>query len=163
MHSKRWLLVAKNEQQKCIKCARFDVVAEGFHPSKSITADQPWDHLEIDLIGPLPTSKKGYNYILTIVDVCTAYTVLRPLENKNMECVARKLWEVFTDYGTPKILQSDNRAEFVNKIIDVFTILHEIEPRLSAAYNPRTNGLVERRNKDISKALKKFIEGTYGR
>ena len=79
-----------------------------------------------------------------------------------MECVTKKLWKVFTDYGTPKILQSDNGAEFVNKIIDAFTILHEIEPRLSAAYNPRTNGLVERRNKDISKALKKFIEGAYG-
>ena len=80
-----------------------------------------------------------------------------------MECVARKFWEVFTDYGTPKILQSDNGAEFVNKIIDAFTILHGIEARLSAAYNSRTNGLVKKRNKDISKALKKFIEGAYGR
>ena len=77
-----------------------------------------------------------------------------------------RIWSVlqesfgkFSDYGTPKILQSDNGAEFVNKIIDAFTILHGIEPRLSAVYNPRTNGLVERRNKDISKALKKFIEG----
>ena len=81
----------KSEQQKYVKCARFDVVAEGFHSSKSITADQPWDHLEIDLIGPLPTSKKGYNYILTIVDVCTAYTVLQPLENKNIECCKKAL------------------------------------------------------------------------
>ena len=111
----------------------------------------------------IATNKTGYNYILTVVDVCTAYIVLQSLENKNMECVARKLWEVFTDYETPKILQSDNGAEFVNKIIDAFTILHEIEPRLNVAYNPRTNGLVERRNKDISKALKKFIESAYGR
>ena len=66
-------------------------------------------------------------------------------------------------YGTPKILQSDNVVEFVNKIIDAFTVLHEIEPRLSVAYNPRTNGLVERRNKDISQALKKFIERAYDR
>ena len=136
----------KNEQQKCIKCVRFDVVAEGFHSSKSITVDQPWNHLEIDLIGPLPTSKKGYNYILAIVDACTAYTVLQSLENKNMECIARKLWEVFTDYGTLKILQSDNGSEFVNKVIDVFTILHGIEPRLSVAYNPRTNELVKMKN-----------------
>ena len=41
----------------------------------------------------------------------------------------------------------------------MFTILHGIEPRLIVAYNPRTNGLVEKRNKDISKALKKFVEG----
>ena len=57
----------------------------------------------------------------------------------------------------------DNGAEFVNKVIDAFTILHGIEPRLSAAYNPRTNRLIEGRNMDISKALKKFIEGAYGR
>ena len=31
----------KNEQQKCVKCARFYVVIESFHPFKSITVDQP--------------------------------------------------------------------------------------------------------------------------
>ena len=152
----------KKEQQACVKCIRFDVIAEGFHPSKSITADQPWDHLEIDLIGPLPISQNGCTYILSIVDVCTAYTALRALKSKEMEEVARKLWEVFTDFGTPKILQSDNGLEFVNKVMTAMTTLYGIEPRLSAAYNPRTNGLVERKNKDISKALKKFMEGNYG-
>ena len=152
----------KREQQSCVKCTRFDVVAEGFHPSKSIMADKPWDHLEIDLIGPLPTSENKCTYILTIVDVCTSYTVLRALKSKEAEVVARKLWEVFTDYGTPKILQSDNGLEFVNQVVNAMTTLYGIEPRLSAAYNPRTNGLVERRNKDISLALKKFMEGNYG-
>ena len=152
----------KKEQQACVKCTRFDVIAEGFHPSKSITADQPWDHLEIDLIGPLPISQKGCTYILSIVDVCTAYTALRALKSKEMEEVARKLWEVFTDFGTPKILQSDNGLEFVNKVMTAVTTLYGIELRLSTAYNPRTNGLVERKNKDISKALKKFMEGNYG-
>jgi len=152
----------KEEQQSCIKCARFDVMVEGFHPSKSIMADKPWDHLEIDLVGPLPISQNGCTYILTIVDVCSSYTVLRALKSKESEVVARKLWEVFTDYGTPKILQSDNGLEFVNQVVNAMTTLYGIEPRLSAAYNPRTNGLVERRNKDISLALKKFMEGAYG-
>ena len=152
----------KRKQQACVKCIRFDVVAEGFHPSKLVVADLPWDHLEIDLIGPLLTSQQGNTYILTIVDVCTAYTVLRPLYSKEMEVVARRLWEVFTDFGTPKILQSDNGLEFVNKVMKAMTTLHGIEPKLSATYNSRTNGLVERRNKDVSLALKKFMEGAYG-
>ena len=118
--------------------------------------------MEIDLIGPLPTSQNGNTYILTVVDVCTAFTVLRPLKSKEMEVVARCLWEMFTDFGTPKILQSDNGLEFVNKVMTALTTLYGIEPRLSAAYNPRTNGLVERRNKDVSLALKKFMEGAYG-
>ena len=152
----------KKEQQSCVKCARFDVVSEGFHPSKSIMADKPWDHLEIDLIGPLPMSEQGMVYILTIVDVCTAFTVIRALRTKEMEEVARRLWEVFTDFGTPKVLQSDNGTEFVNKVLNALTIIHGIEPRLSAAYNPRTNGLVERTNKEVSLALKKFVESGYG-
>jgi len=61
-------------------------------------ADRPWDHIEVDLIGPLPVSENGITYILTVVDVCTAYTVLRSLKSKEMEQVARKLWEIFTDY-----------------------------------------------------------------
>jgi len=59
-------------------------------------------------------------------------------------------------------LQSDNGFEFVNKVINAMTTLYGIEPRLSAAYNPRTNGLVERRNKDVESSLKKFMEGAYG-
>ena len=35
--------VIKEKQQKCIKCASFDAVVEGFHLSKFIAADQPWD------------------------------------------------------------------------------------------------------------------------
>ena len=125
-------------------------------------ADKPWDHLEIDLIGPLPMSERGMVYILTIVDVCTAFTVIHALKTKEMEEVARRLWEVFTDFGTPKVLQSDNGTEFVNKVLNALTIIHGIEPRLSAAYNPRTNGLVERTNKEVSLTLKKFVESGYG-
>ena len=71
------------------------------------------------------------------------------------------LWEVFCEYGTPRILQSDNGTEFVNQVIRTLTVLHGIDHRLSSAYHPSTNGLVERRNKEVSRALKKFSEGTY--
>jgi len=152
----------RQEIQGCIKCLRFDIQEEGFHPARSIIAETPWDHLEIDLIGPLPSSTKGNCYILTIVDICTSYVVLRTLPSKDMEVVARKLWEVFCEYGTPRILQSDNGSEFVNRVIAVMTELYGIEQRLTTAYNPRANGLVERKNKEVSRSLKKFIEGAFG-
>jgi len=150
------------ELNGCIKCLRFDVQEEGFHPARSIVAEIPWDHLEIDLVGPLPTSMKGNVYILTIVDVCTVYTVLRALPSKDMGIVVRKLWEVFCEYGTPRILQSDNGTEFVNRAVAALKDLYGIEHRLTTAYNPRANGLVERRNKEIGRSLKKFMEGAFG-
>lgn len=81
----------KQVVQKCMQCLQFDTHEEGYHPAKSITAEQPWDHIEIDLIGPLPSSQKGHTYILTVVDVCMGYVVLRALKTRDMEMIARKL------------------------------------------------------------------------
>src|SRR5665811_259377 len=44
----------QNVINNCTPCLRFNIVKKGFHPMKSIEASQPWDHLQMDLIGPLP-------------------------------------------------------------------------------------------------------------
>jgi len=147
--------------KNCQQCQRYNIEKEGFHPARSITAYSPWDHLQIDLIGPVPTSESGASYILTLVDVCTGYVVLRSLPNKEMETVARSLWKIFCEYGTPKILQSDNGSEFVNQAVQAMTHLYGVDHRLITAYHPNANGLVERKNKDVSQALKKYTEGSF--
>jgi hypothetical protein len=43
--------------------------------------------------------------------------MLRPLRHKSTEAVANVLLDIFTLFGAPAILQSDNGREFVNKII----------------------------------------------
>ena len=90
----------KKEVHSCIDCLRYDVKQEGFHLAKSVKADLPWDHVQIDLIGPFPISQEGYNYVLTCVDVLTGYTVLRALRGKAMEEVARIMWEIIAEYET---------------------------------------------------------------
>ena len=52
--------------QGCLECLRYDIRREGFHPARSVDSDQVWDHVEIDLIGPLPISRDGYNHILAV-------------------------------------------------------------------------------------------------
>jgi transposase InsO family protein len=127
-----------------------------------VTAEHPWDHIEIDMIGSLPVSEKGNAYILTVVDVCTGYVVLRATKTKDMGTIAQKLWKMMSEYGTPKIIQSDNRSEFTNQMIGALAELYGIEQQLITAYNPRANRLVEQANKEISRTLKKFVEGSYG-
>jgi len=147
--------------RQCQPCLRYNVEREGYHPAKSITAKQTWDHIQIDLIGPLPMSESGCVYIMTIVDVCTGYTVIRSLKNKEMETISKCLWTVFCEYGTPQILQSDNGTEFVNQVMKTLSVIYGIDHRLSTAYHPSANGLVERVNKEVGRALKKYTEGTY--
>lgn len=54
------------------------------------------------------------------------------------------------EYGTPKIIQSDNGMEFANQLISELMNLHGIEQQLITAYNLQANGLVERTNQEES-------------
>ena len=137
-------------------------MTEGYHPAQSISATQPWDHVEIDLVGPVPTSSEGHTYIFSAADVMSAYVVLKALHNKTMECVARALWEIISEYGTMKILQSDNGTEFVNQVMHELTNMYGIDHRLITPYLPRANGLVERKNKEIVRSLRKQMKGAAG-
>lgn len=143
----------------CIDCLRYDIFREGFHPLQSIEAAEPWDHIQIDLIGPLPESEEGFTHILTTTDVMSGYTLLQGLKTKEMEEVAQAMWMEFTDYGIPKICQSDNGPEFVNQIMQQLSSLYGIDHRFITAYNPRADGLVERKNKEVSRLLKKCMKG----
>lgn len=149
----------KKRVSSCIDCLRFDIVQAGYHPLQSIEAKYPWDHIEIDLIGPLPISEEGYCFVLTITDVMSGYTVLRALTSKTMEEMVKVLWSVFCEYGTPKILQSDNGTEFINQLIDQLVSVYGIDHRVISPYHPRANGLVERKNKEVTRGLKKYLVG----
>ena len=48
----------KKHVQACLNCLRYNITQEGFHPLQSVEADQPWDHIEIDLIGPYQYQQK---------------------------------------------------------------------------------------------------------
>src|SRR5258708_1263434 len=97
----------------CVDCLRFNFRNPGFHPSRSVSATGVWDHVELDLIGPLNdssaddggTSVFAYNWILVLVDVLTGFVVLRPLSSKNMKDVALATWHVICEYGPMRVLQ----------------------------------------------------------
>jgi len=148
---------------KCTECQKFDVFRHGYHPMKSIEADEPWDHIQIDLIGPLPMSTNEFRWILTIIDVMTGYTILRALKNKTETETATHLWNLICDFGVPKIIQSDQGAEFVNNVIHQLTSLYGIDHRIISSYHPRADGLVERRNKEIGRILKKQMHAATNR
>ena len=61
-----------------------------------------------------------------------------------------------------KILQSDNGSEFVNAILSELTESYGIDHRLITPYHPQANGLVERRNKEVARSIKKSMEGSVG-
>jgi hypothetical protein len=78
----------------------------------------PWQMISVDLIGPLPTSTKGYSYLLVIVDWFTKYVVLFPLRkatsSKVTECIENG---IFLVYGVPQFIFGRQRQAVCRKRI----------------------------------------------
>ena len=144
----------------CDACARYVVTKQGYHPASFITANAPWDHIQIDTSVHLPKSPDGYTALLVIIDVFTGFIQLRPLITTDAATVARKLWKLFAVFGVPKVLQSDNGPEFSNDVVRTLAKLTGIDQRFISPYNPRADGKVERSIGTIMGIIKKLLHGT---
>lgn len=87
-------------------------------------------------------------------DHFTKFIQLRPLKSKCAVEVAAALIDIFSIFGVPQILQSDNGREFRNQIV---TALKTMWPDLNLVHgrarHPQSQGSVERANADIKKML----------
>ena len=93
-----------------------------------------------------------YHFICHVVDHFTKFHILFPLEHKLANEVARSLIErVFSMFGLPTILHSDNGTEFVNCVIQATVLLWPGRCHIING-NPghsQSQGLVEQGNRTI--------------
>ena len=64
---------------------------------------------------------------------------------------------VYCRYGCAKIVISDQGRELVNQVNRHLFTLTKTEHRISSAYHPQTNGLVERFNQTLQRSLIKVV------
>jgi transposase InsO family protein len=157
-----WPSLRRECQQRvahCRSCIAYNVAREGFHPMQSLQADAPFDHIAVDSLGPLTLTSRGNIYILVLVDVRSRFLVTRPLPDLSMATMARALYEIFTVFGPPKIMQSDNGSEYINRLVEELCQQAGVDKRRVAPFNPRANGLAEAFVKIVKTALKKTLGG----
>jgi len=71
--------------------------------------------------------------------------------------VADFLYDLITRYGVAEIVMSDQGREFVNRVNEELFNLCGTDHRISSAYHPQSNGLDERMNQTLTRALVKFV------
>lgn len=118
----------------------------------------PWRQIATDFIGPLPRSKSGYAWMLTIVDLFSKYTIACPLRNATAELLCAKMkTESFYKFGMPETVICDNESQFVSQKFSDLLDSHTIRKQHTSAYTPRQNAS-ECYNKIIGTALKLYVE-----
>jgi len=145
--------------KSCLQCQQFNIIKKGYNPLRPITATLPGDSWGIDLAGPLKTSLKGNNYLLIMVDIATRFCVLRPIPDKTSMTIVKELVDLFSHYGLPRVIQSDNGTEFVNELMTLLAENAGFEHRLISSYHPRANGVSERWVQSSVNTIKKQIRG----
>ena len=145
----------------CEECLIFNVGRAGFHPLTSIAATYPGDHWAIDLAGPFTLSNSKHKYIIVFVDIATRFVWLRCVQNNTSEEVARKFYKIASEFGFPKIVQSDNDPILVSHVIERFKVLCGFDHRTVSQYHARANGVAESHVKLTKNLLNKAIKGNW--
>ncbi|KAL0206925.1 hypothetical protein P9112_012636 [Eukaryota sp. TZLM1-RC] len=154
------MLTDKNKHvQDCPSCQKTKPVSK-LHvpPTGSLWADRPFARVNADIIGPLPEDKEGYKYILVFIDSFSRFTIIVPLKKINVNLTADALnYKVCAIFGIPFQIHSDNGPEFSKAVFDELSKFLGIEVSKSIPRFSQSNGLVERRHRDILQNLRKLL------
>lgn len=134
--------------QSCVKCARRKRPAPRQAPQRPIyDYMNPFDLLGIDVL-TLTRTENGNLYVLVVTDYATRWVEAFAMEDQKAETIAKILInEIICRHGAPKVLLSDQGANFLSKVVEEVCRFFEIKKINTTAYHPQTNGLTERFNK----------------
>lgn len=133
--------------KSCTKC---QLVAKS--PRKTTlyswpTPESPWSRLHIDFAGPI----NGQHYLI-LVDAYSKWPEVFHMNHPTSTETVKKLQEIFSRFGTPEILVSDNgTAEFSE-----FNKKNSIQHLRSPPFHPQSNGQAERFVDMFKRALLKL-------
>lgn len=110
----------------------------------------------IDLVGSLPRSTRGDNYLVDMQDRFTEWIICRTVRKATSQATSKALYEE-TDlrFGCPKIVISDNDTQFTGTPFRELLRDLNIKHHLTSPYTPQTNP-VERANKTVKTTIAKF-------
>ena len=124
---------------------------DGQRPRSARTA---WETVAVDLMGPYPLTNQGNRFILIVTDMFTRWVESFPLRNSHAPTLIRTLEkEVFSRFGYPHYLLSDNGKQFTSTAWAEASQKWECELWTTPEYHPRANP-TERRNQEIKKGLR---------
>ncbi|KMQ82556.1 pol polyprotein [Lasius niger] len=113
-----------------------------------------FDHVHLDLVGPLPPSK-GKSYCLTMIDRYTRWPEAIPIEDIKAETVAQAFYDCWiTRFGVPSRVTTDQGRQFESSLFRSLSRLLGIKRIRSSPYHPQANGLIEEFHRPLKTVIK---------
>ena len=101
---------------------------------------EPFEHVIVDCVGPLPKTKSGNQFLLTIMCAATQFPEAVPLRNITAKAV-KALTKFYSTFGLPKTLQTDQGSNFFSKIFKQVLQLLCITRKVLSAFHTVSQGV----------------------
>ena len=142
-----------NIVQKCETCQtnRPTPSKAPLHPWEFPT--RPWARIHIDHAGPFHGK-----LFLVIIDAYSKWIDVQIVPSTSSEATIAKLRVIFSTFGLPEQIVSDNASGFTSTEFKLFLSENGIRHTLVSPYHPSSNGLAERAVQTFKSTVKK-LEG----
>lgn len=124
--------------------------------------EQPFQHLLVDCVGPLPPSKSGSVYLLTVMCQSTRYPAAFPLRSITTRSVVKALSQFISIFGIPKVVQSDQGTNFTSNMFQEVLRQLGIRHNKSSAYHAESQGALERFHQTLKSLLRAYCTEVKG-
>ncbi|GFX21676.1 hypothetical protein TNCV_1200561 [Trichonephila clavipes] len=139
----------------CLVCQKSKIHRHTRSPLSSFQEpSQRFDHVHLDLIGPLPPSN-SYTYCLTMIDRFSKWPEAQPLKDITAETVAEAFFSSWVSrFGTPAILTTDRSRKFESSLFKAISKLIGVQECRTTGYHPQANGMIEELHRPLKSAIK---------
>ena len=122
--------------------------------------EEPFSRVIIDCVGPLPKTKSGNQYLLTVMCASTRFPEAIPLRNISAKTIVKALIKFFTLVGQPKSIQSDQGSNFMSGLFQQVMDELGIKQYRSSAYHPESQGALERYHQTLKNMIRSYCFDT---
>uniref|UniRef100_A0A8C6L2B2 Gypsy retrotransposon integrase-like protein 1 n=1 Tax=Nothobranchius furzeri TaxID=105023 RepID=A0A8C6L2B2_NOTFU len=119
----------------------------------------PFDNIVVDCVGPLPRSKSGKRFLLTMMCTATRFPEAIPL-TITARSVTKALTSFFSVFGLPRVLQTDQGFNFKSDLFKGLAKTLGIQHITSSTNHPESQGFLERWHQTLTSMLKKYCLST---
>lgn len=113
-------------------------------------------------MGPLPPSKSGSAYLLTVMCQNTRYPAAYPLRSITTRAIVKAMTQFISVFGIPRVIQSDQGSNFTSHMFKEVLQQLGVKQNQSSAYHPQSQGALERFHQSLCSPHNKPAAKTLG-
>ena len=155
-----WVSMARDVERYCRECTKYQQ-SKLSRPQRAPLTNMPigllWQMIAVDILA-VPLSTNNNRYLLVIQDYFTKWVEAVPLPDQTAARITGELVKLFSTYGHPEILHSDQGRNFESSILAQTLDAFGVHKSRTTAYHPQGEGMVEPFNRSFLQLLRTYVD-----